>query len=144
MNRIPRRRTRAAFTLMEVLLVLVILAILGSMAGVYFRGVQQKALRDATRTQISAFKSAVEFFQINVNSYPTTEQGLNALITAPSDLANPEKWGTKPYLDVPQIPMDPWGHPYNYELKDADNYRIWSYGPDGIDGNEDDVSSDKK
>lgn len=135
---------RLAFTLMEVLLVLVILAILGSMAGVYFRGIQQKALQDATRTQIGIFKEAIELYQINVNSYPTSEQGLDALLHAPADLSNTEKWGTTPYLAAVKIPDDPWGRRYNYELRDADNYRIWSYGPDGVDGNEDDVSTDVK
>lgn len=127
---------------MEVLLVLVILAILGSMSLVYFRGMQQKALQDAARTQIGIFREAIEMYQINVNSYPTTEQGLEALLEAPGDLPNPEKWGNAPYLQSAAIPLDPWGQQYGYELRDANHYRIWSYGPDRIEGNEDDVSSE--
>ncbi|MDA0657838.1 MAG: type II secretion system major pseudopilin GspG [Planctomycetota bacterium] len=137
-------QTRQAFTLMEVLLVLVILAVLGSTTLVYYRGIQQKAMQDTARTQIGIFKEAIELFQINVNSYPTSEQGLNALLTAPADLPNPEKWGTTPYLAAVKIPLDPWGRDYNYELRTENNYRIWCYGPDGVDGNEDDVSTDVK
>lgn len=139
MNR--NRRSRNAFTLMEVLLVLVILATLASMVGIGLRGAQKRAKVDEARAQMGSFKSAIDRYQLYVNQYPTTEQGLQALLEAPSDLPNPEKWGNDPYLDATRIPLDPWDNPYQYEA-DGSRFRIWSYGPDGVDGTEDDVASD--
>ncbi len=118
---------------MEVLLVLVILVILGSMAGVFIRGAQKKARADAALSQIGAFENAIKMFELNVMSYPTS---LEDLRQPPSDAAG---W-SGPYLDR-EVPLDPWGNPYQYELLDQDTYRIWSFGPDGIDSTDDDVSS---
>jgi len=120
-HRRPRRR---GFTLMEVLLVLVILVILGSMAGVFIRGAQKKARIDAATAQIGAFENAIKMFELNVMSYPAMNQGLDALRMDTGDAG----W-TGPYLDR-EIPPDPWGNPYQYELIDQDTYRIWSWGPD--------------
>ena len=133
---------RQGFTLIEVLLVVLILAILGSMAGVYLRGAQQKGMQDIARNQIGALKRGIEFYQQRINSFPSTEQGLEALLSPPSDLPNPEKWGTTPFFEGSKIPLDPWDNPYQYSRETADTFRIWSYGPDGVDGTEDDVATD--
>ena len=132
-----RRRARAGFTLMEVLLVLVILVILGSMAGIFLRGAQKKALVNATRAQISTFETALELYQIDHNRFPEDNEGLNALRTAPS--GNSTKW-QGPYLKK-DVPVDPWDNQYQYELPNPDTPKIWSYGPDGQDGTEDDISN---
>jgi len=131
------KRRRSAFTLMEVLLVLVILVILGSMAGIFIRGAQRQARADAARSQIGVFEQAVKMYELNVMSYPATGQGLSSLIQAPGDIAG---W-SGPYLDRGNVPPDPWGNPYQYGLLDPDNFRIWSFGPDGVDGTADDVSN---
>ncbi len=139
MDRCRRRRpARGGFTLMEVLLVLVILVILGSMAGVFIRGAQRKARADAARSQIGIFENAVKMYELNAQFYPSTAEGLAVLRTPPTG-ATAETWAG-PYLDR-EVPPDPWGNPYQYELIDQDTYRIWSMGPDGIDGSEDDISS---
>lgn len=122
-------RRRRGFTLMEVLLVLVILVILGSMAGVFIRGAQKKARADAALSQIGAFENAIKMYELNVMSYPT----------ALEDLRMPPQGGD-PYLDK-DIPLDPWGNPYQYQLVDAETYRIWSLGPDGVDGSADDIAN---
>jgi general secretion pathway protein G len=137
MSKRCHRKRRGGFTLMEVLLVLVILVILGSMAGVFIRGAQKKARIDAARSQIGAFENAIKMFELNVQSYPATAQGLAALREPMGDVPG---W-SGPYLDR-EVPVDPWGNPYQYELVDPDNYVVWSWGPDGIDGSDDDISSE--
>jgi len=111
---------------MEVLLVLAILVILGSMVGIFIVGMQREAFRDSARVQIAPLETALDAYRLHVGSYP-------------NDLTNPAKW-RGPYLKK-QVPPDPWGNPYQYELLTPDEYRIWSWGPDGADGTEDDVSN---
>lgn len=136
-RRLPRRRS--GFTLMEVLLVLAILVILGSMVTYYFVGAQKKAYARAAQSQIGMFERMMTDYRLDVGTYPTTAQGLEALRTAPTELTNANKWGG-PYVSK-AIPLDPWGNPYQYELVDADNFRIWSWGPDAQDGTGDEVSN---
>ncbi len=134
-----RRGRRAGFTLMEVLLVLAILVILGSMVGVFIQGAQNRAYEDAARAQIANFETQVKMFRLDVGSFPSTNQGLESLVSQPADLKNPNKW-RGPYAEK-SIPMDPWGNPFQYELVGPEQVRIWSWGADGADGTEDDVAN---
>jgi general secretion pathway protein G len=136
---LQHRRRRRGFTLMEVLLVLAILVILGSMVGFFIAGMQRGAYEDLARTQIGMFSNQLDVYRLHVGSYPNTNQGLQALRMPPADLTNPQKW-RGPYSQK-DIPMDPWGNPYQYELVGPEQYRIWSMGPDGVSGTEDDVSN---
>ena len=77
-------------------------------------------------------------YELNALSYPSPTEGLAALRMPPAD-ATASTWAG-PYLDK-DVPPDPWGNPYQYELIDQDTFRIWSVGPDGVDGTEDDISS---
>ncbi len=135
-----RNRRRTAFTLMEVLLVLAILVILGSFVTVGYVQLQRNANNDAARSQISMLEDAVQFYALAVGTPPSTEQGLSALLTAPSDLKNVNKW-QGPYLKEQQVPLDPWGGEYQYEMIDqkAGTYKVWSNGPNGQQGDEDDI-----
>lgn len=139
-----KRRARRGFTLMEVLLVLVILVILGSMAGVFIRRAQQNAMVDAARTQVRLFEGPLDMYQMHMNKYPTTQEGLAVLRTGPSSTSSTTNTNTPqwkgPYLEK-AIPKDPWGNDYQYELVNADQYRIWSWGPDGNNGTEDDIKT---
>jgi len=132
-----RNRRRRGFTLMEVLLVLAILVILGSFVTVGYVQLQKRANIDAARGQIGMLESAVDLYTLGVGTPPSTQQGLEALRVAPSDLRNPRKWAG-PYIKE-QLPFDPWGQPYQYEQIDSETYKIWSNGPDGQQGNEDDI-----
>lgn len=134
-----RRRHRRGFTLMEVLLVLAILVILGSMVGFFIAGMQKGAYEDLARSQIGMFESQLDAYRLHVGTYPNSNQGLQALRTPPADLQNPAKW-RGPYSQK-EIPADPWSNPYQYELAGAEQYRIWSWGADGADGTEDDVAN---
>ncbi len=137
-RRLRRRRQAAAFTLLEVMLVLVILVVLGSMATVAVVGQQDKALKQSARAQIQTFDRAIELYRFNMKKYP---QELTDLIEKPSDAKQAEKWGSEPYLNKKKIPLDPWDNDYRFEAK-SDGYRVWSTGPDGSDGTDDDISSD--
>lgn len=131
-----QRKPRAGFTLIEVLLVLAILVILGGMVGIYFSRIQGNAYSDAAKTQMGMFSQNLKIYRLDTGGYPTTEQGLNALVEQPSGLT---KW-RGPYLEG-AIPVDPWGQPYQYKLEGGDQYLIWSFGPDRADGTEDDVKT---
>jgi general secretion pathway protein G len=137
-NRRPRRRR--GFTLMEVLLVLAILVILGSMVTVGFFKIKQNADKDSAKAQIKLLESGVDMYTLAIGTPPSTQQGLESLLAAPSDIKNPAKW-RGPYLNKEQLPMDPWGNPYQYE-QTGEDFRIWSNGPDGNSGSDDDVSTD--
>jgi len=136
-----RRSRSRGFTLIEVLLVLVILVILVSLVVGTYTTAQKKANANAARTQIGLFDTPLKMYYMDMNMYPTTEQGLQALREPPGDLPNPEKWDR--YLEKP-IPNDPWGNPYQYESPgtyNTDSYDIRSLGPDGSDGTGDEVGN---
>jgi len=138
----PSRRQRRALTLIEVLLVLAILVIIASLAVTAYGPMQRKAYIRAAEAQIKAFKTPLQAYYLDLNSYPTTQQGLEALRTPPGDLPNPAKWNG-PYLDS-EVPLDPWGRPYQYECPgryNPDTYDLWSLGPDGQSGTDDDIGN---
>jgi general secretion pathway protein G len=137
-----RSRRRRGFTLMEVLLVLVILVVLGSLTALAYDSIRRRANINSAKSQVGLFKTPIQMFQMAVGGYPTTSQGLEALRTAPGDLTNPTKWDG-PYLDS-SIPLDPWEKPYQYVspgVHNPDSYDVWSCGPDGINGTDDDIGN---
>jgi general secretion pathway protein G len=139
MNRRLRRRSRG-FTLMEVLLVLAILVVLGSLVSAGYVQIQRNASKDSARAQIGLLEDACDFYTLNVGSPPTS---LQALIERPSDIAVPEKWAG-PYLDKTTLPVDPWNHEYiyeTYESPDGVKFRISSSGPNGQPGDDDDIAT---
>jgi general secretion pathway protein G len=137
-----RRHRRAGFTLMEVLLVLVILVILGSLVGVGISQNRRRAFNDAANAQIKLFRNALQIYEMDLNGYPNSSQGLQALVEMPSGLANESRW-RGPYLDNKVLPLDPWDNAYQYELNaDGASYTIKSAGVDGVFGTEDDVTNE--
>jgi general secretion pathway protein G len=141
MNVSRRSRRRRGFTLMEVLLVLVILVMIGSIAVTALSSAQRKAGMDTARAQIESFEQNLDVYRLALNDYPATSDGLDALINPPASADN--RWGG-PYLDVNQIPLDPWGNPYQYAYPGQYNTQkpdIWSMGPDRSEGTDDDVTN---
>jgi general secretion pathway protein G len=141
-NSIRSSRHRG-FTLIEVMLVMVIIVILASFAVVAVGRNQARAKVYQAKTQVGAFKSAIELFNIDVGYYPSTQSGLDALRRCPSDLPNPSKWGPTPYIDS-EIPLDPWDRPYQYCAPgriNNDSFDVWSIGPDGQDNTADDIGN---
>jgi general secretion pathway protein G len=134
----PRRRRRSrapGFTLIELLLVLTILGILAAIVVPKIAGRGEDARKQATVTQISAFKTALNTFEVDNGYFP---KSLTDLIQLPRDARN---WHG-PYLDTDRIPVDPWGHAYVYTCPGKHNsssYDVQSAGPDGQVGGEDDI-----
>jgi general secretion pathway protein G len=123
------RRPDAGFTLLELLVVLGILALLATFVGPAVLRYMGKARTDTARTQISAIASAVELYALDMGKPPTTELGLNALITAPPSIPN---W-RGPYLKSANGLTDPWGRPYHYlSPGKTAAYEIFTYGEDNM------------
>lgn len=133
------RSARRAFTLVELLLVLVILATLAAIVVPKFSGRTEQARVTAAQTQISNFGVALDSFEIDNGYYPKGKNGLQDLLTQPKD-ANSWKG---PYVKG-EIPKDPWGNDYIYECPGKHNdksYDLMSMGPDGRTGGDDDISN---
>jgi len=143
-ERSSRRRLRRGFTLLEILLAL---ALLGLLAGVLITntgnifGQGQEA---TARIFVNdSMKIALTRYRMDVGDYPSTSEGLAALVTAPGNKA--ERW-RGPYVEAPggKIPLDPWGEPYRYRYpgtKNKGSYDLYSTGPDKSDGTEDDIGN---
>jgi general secretion pathway protein G len=132
-----RRSGRHGFTLMEVLLVLAILVIMGTFAVTNFSKVFAGAKVKSAQTQINHLIGPLNMYQMDIGTFPDNNQGLNALRVAPPDLTDPTKWNG-PYLGK-DIPKDPWENSYYYERLAPKEYRIYSAGPDGQPGTDDDI-----
>ncbi|GIW96831.1 MAG: type II secretion system protein GspG [Pirellulaceae bacterium] len=128
------RSTRAAFTLLEVMLVLVILAAIAGIAVVNIGGVQERAYVRTAKTELANLKSMLEQYRLEVGTYPNKLEDLH---TQPSDLADPSRW--LQLLKEPPKP-DPWGRPYEYTVN-GNEYELRSLGPDGKSGTEDDIEA---
>ena len=140
MQKRTMRRRRGGFTLMEILLVLAILVVLGSLVTFGYVTIQRNAMMDSAKTQIRMFEQAVDMYRLDVGKYPSGDQGLQALRLQPPD-APANKW-RGPYIQV-EIPLDPWGNAYQYqEITDSLNqpsFEVMSNGPDGANGTPDDI-----
>ncbi|MBN2316487.1 MAG: type II secretion system major pseudopilin GspG [Sedimentisphaerales bacterium] len=134
-----RHRQRHGFTLIELLLVLVILTTLTAIVLPKLSGRSKEAKVTAAKTQISQLEVALDSFEIDVGRYPTTVEGLRALVEKPSSDADSWK---QPYLRREEIPKDPWGNEYVYRYPGQYNeygYDLHSNGPDGKQGGNDDI-----
>lgn len=133
-------RHARAFSILELLLVLVILAVLSAIVGVRFAGQSSKAKITAAKAQLSDFKTALGTYELQVGTYPSTQQGLEALIEEPSDA---EGW-SGPYLETDAIPKDQWGGAWQYRYPGTHNtegFDLFSPGPDGREGGGDDIAN---
>jgi general secretion pathway protein G len=131
----------AGFTLIEVLLVLIILVILGSLAVNVFTGTQDKANVQAATAQNSLVRSAIDRYRLDMNRYPSK---LEDLWAEPTDSAEADRWGG-PYVE--KLKSDPWEHGYQYTAEgkhNKDKYDFWSNGPDGKSGTDDDIGNWEK
>lgn len=137
-------RSRAGLTLLELMIVLIILVMLIAIAGPRLFTTQEKADVKLATIQIGNFESALKLYHLDMKSYPTTEEGLEALVKAPTDEAKARRWGPDAYYDDEVIPVDPWSNAYIYEYLGAvdggrDAPRIRSAGPDGQANTDDDI-----
>jgi general secretion pathway protein G len=138
LSRTPHR-LRSGFTLVEMLLVLVILAVLAAIVIPKMSGRTQQAKIVAAQQQISSLSLALDAFEVDNGYYPTGANGLNALMQPPN---NSPGWHG-PYLPK-AVPADPWGNPYIYTCpgkNSAAGYDLMSMGPDGRAGGDDDITN---
>ena len=139
-NRVFRafRCAPRGFSLVELLVVLVILGLLVGIVAPNFMGKAEQSRSDVAKVQIENLHVALQTYRMDVGQYPSTEQGLAALMQAPAEVA--EYWHG-PYLNK-QMPVDPWRNPYQYRYP-ADNLQglaLYSMGPDGAEGGEGDFA----
>jgi general secretion pathway protein G len=137
-----QRRAPAGFTLIEVMLVLFILLIMAGAGVLAWQGVRERANRPSAELFIRSMKTPLDQFNLTVGRYPTTEEGLGALLTCPATLTDPSKWDG-PYLEGTITGIDPWGNPYQYQYpgRSPGRYDLWSVGPDLVGDTEDDICS---
>ena len=131
---IPNWRSVQAFTLIEIMVVVVILGILAATIIPQFMGTTHEARVNTAKANVAQLESALERFHIHMDRYPTTEEGLNALVEPPS--ADEKRW-RGPY--VTRLRPDPWGNPFQYRnpgVQHKSGFDLWSRGADGADGGE--------
>ena len=133
------RTDRPGFTLIEILVVVVILGILAGLVIPRIVGKPEEARRTKARMQIESLETALRLFKLDNGFYPSTDQGLEALVRKPSVGRIPNRWREGGYLEKGQVPKDPWGRPFVYLSPGAHNPRdfdLLSMGADGEAGGE--------
>ena len=136
------KRSRG-FSFIEVMVVIIILGLLSSIVGVYLFDSAEKAKADATKTQIRGLETALDLYRLHNSRYPSSEQGLKALLERPEVGLIPKNWNG-PYLRGNNLPEDGWDSPFRYISENGNEYEIISLGADGVDGGVDldaDISS---
>lgn len=139
------KNNEKGFTLIEIMVVIIILGILASYVAVRITGQTEDARRTQARIQIETFETALKMYKLDNGSYPSTEQGLQALVEAPTTGRLPRKWRDGGYLEKGKIPKDPWANDYIYLSPGIHgDFDIMSYGddnsPDG-EGKDADVNN---
>lgn len=132
-----KRKTRPqqGFTLLELMVVVVILGILGALVVPRIISRPDDARVMAARQDIASLMQAMRLYRLDTQSYPSTEQGLQALIVRPTGTPAPGNWKTGGYLE--RLPVDPWGTPYAYLNPGLyGEIDIFSFGSDGQSGGE--------
>lgn len=136
MNRTSYRATaQAGFTLIEVMVVVVILGILAAVVVPNVMGAPGKARMTAAQNDVKGLESALDYYKLDNFQYPSTQQGLEALVTRPSGEPQPRNYKAEGYIK--SLKKDPWGNPYQYMNPGKNGaIDIFSYGADGKPGGE--------
>ena len=132
------------FTLIEIMVVVIILGILAGLVLPRFMGRTEEARRTKARIQIENLESALKLYKLDNGAYPSTEQGLEALVQKPTIGFFPKNWREGGYLEKGKIPSDPWGRPYVYlspgvKSKDFDLKSLGADGEEGGEGDNEDI-----
>lgn len=123
-------RALRGFTLLELLVVVAIIGLLAAYVGPKYFSQLGKSEQTLAKAQVESFRKALDTYRLDVGKFPTTEEGLTALVRKP---ANAAKWNG-PYLSK-AVPLDPWGHAYVYRTPGSrGDYDVLSYGKDGQSG----------
>jgi general secretion pathway protein G len=134
------KQKQGGFTLIELMVVIVILGLLGAMVVPSVFGSKEKADFQKVRSDIGQYEAALKRYRLDNGSYPTTDQGLEALVTKPTIDPIPRNFSDEGYVD--RLFNDPWGNEY-YMLSPGENGKIdiYSAGPDGEEGTDDDIGN---
>ncbi len=132
-RRVPGREK--GFTLIEIMIVVVIIGILGALILPNVIGRDDQARATAVNTDLQGLGNALELYKMDNYQYPSTDQGLEALITRPSGFPEPKNYNPGGYLRKKKEPVDPWDNPYIYIQSDS-GYELYSLGADGAEGGE--------
>ena len=126
---------RGGFTLIEIMVVIVILAMLAALVGPRLMGRTDDAKVTDARVQIKNIETALKLYKLDNGSYPSTEQGLGALVAKPTVGVIPNSYKEGGYLESKKMPKDPWGNDYLYVSPgEHGDYDLFSYGSDGAKG----------
>ncbi|WP_375257067.1 type II secretion system major pseudopilin GspG [Citreimonas sp.] len=128
-----RRRPDAGFSLLELMVVVVILSVLALVIVPRVIDRPDQARMARAQADIAAIESAVNLYRLDNYRYPTTEQGLSALVERPTTEPEPANWAENGYMD--RLPIDPWGRPYQYLAPGVHgDFDVFTYGADGTAG----------
>lgn len=147
MNVKNRRRilgNQSGMTLMEILIVISLIAVIGGLVGGNLFDSLDEGKVSSTKIQMKNFDGLLGQFRRHCGRYPSTEEGLRALVQKPEGGRECKRYAPEGYIQGGEIPLDPWDGEYIYEANGNRDYTISSAGPDGIVGNEDDISSKDK
>jgi len=133
-----QERKSRGFTLIEIMVVIVILGILAGLVLPRFMGRTEEAKKVKAKLQIENLEGALKLYKLDTGTYPTTEQGLEALVQKPATGAVPANWREGGYLEKGKVPVDPWNRPYVYVSPGVKNkdFDLKSLGGDGEEGGE--------
>ncbi|HUU94119.1 MAG TPA: type II secretion system major pseudopilin GspG [Phycisphaerae bacterium] len=145
-RRTVRAMVRRAFTLLEVLMVIVILGLIATVVITSIGGTEERARRDLAQQQINGvLVPKIDLFRLHCGRYPDEDEGLKALLDQPDDEELEDKWAG-PYVKPEQL-QDPWGNDFAYQYPGEFNengFDVSSPGPDGQEGNDDDIGNWQK
>jgi general secretion pathway protein G len=137
------RHARRAFSLLEILVVLAILALLATLVISNLDSMFGGAQKDTAQMFVQqSLNVPLQAYRMHMGTYPSTAEGLNALVTPPANKA--DRWRGPYVKEQSGIPLDPWKNPYQYRfpgVKNKNSYDLWSMGPDGQDGTADDIGN---
>ena len=131
--------TETGFTLIEIMAVVIIIGLLTTIVGAAIFQQVDKGRVTTARAQLSSLEGVLELYRMDNGRFPTTEQGLDALVHEPSGDPAPRNYPPGGYLKGGKVPADPWGEPYYYEAPGQHNqhsFDLWSHGADGAPGGE--------
>lgn len=129
------RRHARGFTLVELMVVIVIIGLLATVVMINVMPSQDRAMSEKARADISVLEQALVTYRLELLQYPATQDGLQALLTAPAGLSRPERYRKGGYIR--RLPADPWGNPYQYRLPGQHGtFDVYSFGADGAAGGE--------
>jgi len=130
-------QNNCGFTLLEIMIVVAIIALLAALVGPRLIGQSDKAKVDTTKVQIRNLENSLKFYKLHNGVYPSTEQGLQALVEKPTTGVIPKNYQAEGYLESKKVPKDAWGYDFVYiSPGEHGDYDLYSFGADGVRGGE--------